>query len=989
MKNLLLLLAIATSSLTTLAQNEIKKWVFGQNAGLDFTSGTATPMFGSAMVTDDNSAAISDANGNLLFYTNGVTVWNRLNNVMSNGTGLLGNQSGGQPATIVPHPGNPNLFYVFTVDIYAFPNGLRYSIIDMSMQSGLGAVTATKNVLIYTPATEKVISVKHCNGRDYWLLTHNWNSNEFKVYLIDNNGFNTTPVSSFIGTVHSGGNLGYYNASGQITVSMDGSRIGLSIYDMGVVEFFNFNNQTGSVTNSVSISGFTNAWGVEFSPSGNVAYITRWQGSALWQVNLLAGNAAAIQSSSVLISAPTSPHATYKSGYLKRGPDGKIYVAKYNSPFVGVIDAPETLGLGCNYIDSGVNLGGPLCRVGFDNSTYQDPPPTPQIVSSGTCQYYFSLSDTTNIAEVLWNFNDPASNSADTSTSYNPSHVFTTSGVFNVQCIIDYACYQDTIYLAVNASSNVNSLFNAPIVNCSTTISFINSSNGATYYNWDFGDSSVSSIINPVHTYADTGVYSVVLIAGNSCSADTFSTTITIAPEPIVSISGVDTICPGQSITLTASGAITYQWSGGSTATTSSIFVSPIATTAYYLIGSNLQCPSIADTFEVFVRPAEIALISGISPICSGQSVTLSATGGSSYQWSGGSSSTSSTITVSPATTTTYYVMPGNGNCPGVPDTFTVVVIPNPIVNAGGNTQICAGQSTTLFASGGTNYQWSGGSSDTTATITVSPLITTTYFVTASNGNCTSGFDTITVVVLPSPTVSIVGPNAVCMGSSVTLTAVGTATTYVWGGSASGTGSTVTDTPGSASNYWVIGYNSLGCSDTAITTVGLYDPQSPAIIADDTICFGESLQLFCAGTGTYTWSPASSLNNAQIQSPTASPSITTTYSVQITDANGCIGNDTHTVYVEMCTGINSIPDQITSLEVYPNPSSGSVNIESSDFLVNKVQVYSASGALVMESIPVTPTSIFKLDMNILEDGIYFFRISSDSETYTQKVILKH
>lgn len=985
--NLLILFCVASSTLN--AQNENKKWVFGQNAGMDFTSGSPVPLLGTSLTTDDNSAAISDAAGNLLFYSNGVTVWNSQNNVMSNGTGLMGHISGGQPATIVPHPGNPNLYYLFTVDAWAFSNGLRYSIIDMSLQSGLGAVTSTKNVLLYSPASEKVIAVKHCNRHDYWLITHNWNSNEFRVYLIDNNGLNTTPVSSYTGTVHTGGTSGFYNAAGQISVSENGKRIGLAIYDMALVEIFDFDNSTGVVSNPISVSGFQNAWGVEFSRSGNVCYITRWQGSALWQIDLLAGNAAAIQASTYLVANPTSPHPTYKSGYLKRGPDDKIYVAKYNSTSIGVIDSPELLGASCNYIDNGFNLGGPLSKVGFDNCTYQHSLPQPSIVSSGLCEFTFNLSDTTGISNVYWNFGDPLSGSQDTSTLWSASHTFSTSGTYTVQCIIDYDCYQDTLIQVISASANIVAGFTTPTVICSQTASFINTTSGASGYLWDFGDSTTSTQQSPTHVYQDTGTFTVTLIAISACGNDTVSSIVTIATQPTISVSGIDTVCAGQTVTISASGANNYQWSGGSTATTSTINVAPIVTTNYIVIGTNNLCSSAPDTFVVTVLPAEIAVISGISPICTGQTVTLSASGGTLYQWSGGASGSTSSITVSPTTTTTYYVMPSSGLCPAVPDTFTVVVYPVPIVNAGGNTQICAGQSTTLTASGGTSFQWSGGATDTTVSITVSPLITTTYFVTTSNGYCTSGFDTITVNVLPSPTVSIIGPANVCLGSTVTLTAVGTATTLLWGGGATGTGTTVTDVPTSTTNYWVIGYNSFGCSDTAITTVGIYDPQSPAILADDTICLGETLQLICAGTGTYVWTPSTSLNNSTVQTPIASPTVTTTYFVQLTDANGCIGNDSHTVYVDACTGINSLTSSIIPIEIYPNPTSGSFNLDAHQNVVERIQIYSATGAMIKEQVPDHTTENFSIDLSSFEDGIYLVRIFTDRGDSIERIVLCH
>lgn len=1041
------------------AQNENKKWYFGQNAGLDFTSGSPVTMSGSAMNTIDNSATISDGVGNIQFYTDGVTVWNRLNNVMSNGTGLLGAQSGGQPATIVPHPGNANLYYVFTCDVMAGSNGLRYSIVDMSQQSGLGAVTATKNVLIYTPCTEKVIAVRHCNRRDYWLITHAWNSNEFKVYLINNNGFSPAPVSSYTGSIHTGGANGNYNSMGQITVSPEGNRIALSLYSDGIVEILDFNNSTGQVTNPVTINGYTNAWGVEFSPNGNVLYISRWVGSEVWQVNLLAGNAAAIQASTYSVGVPSGPHPSYKSAYMKRGPDGKIYIAKWTSPFLAVVNNPDVLGSGCNFVDNGYNLGGPTSGAGFDNCVFQSIS-FPTIVASGVCQNQFNLTDTTDVLSVNWNFGDPSS-SSNTSTSYSPTHAFTSTGTYTVQAVLNYICFSDTLTLTVNATGATIAQFTTTIGNCDSVVTFNNGSSNATSYFWDFGDSAASTASNPTHTYPATGTYTVTLIATGTCGPDTIqqivsvqtqptasitgtsgicagqsviltasggtnvqwsggssattssiivsptSTTIyyatvsngscasvpdtfvvTVDTLPTVQISGTDSMCAGQNIILTASGGSNYQWSGGSSATTSSINVSPASTTTYYVTTTNGVCTSNPDTFVVAVTPIQNVTIVGPTTVCLGQSVTLTATGASSYQWSGGSNATTAAISISPTTNTVYYASPGVSACPGTPDTIVINVVPTPILNVSGNTTICAGQSTTLTATGGTFYQWSGGATDTTASITVSPTATTTYFVTTSNGICSSPYDTITVVVTPSPTVTIIAPAMICPGAGVTLTAVGNATTYVWAGGASGTGTTITDNPTSPTNYYLVGYNSLGCSDTDMVSVGIYDAMAAAILGVDSICIGESTTLSCAGNGTFVWGPSTGLNTTTGSSVIATPTATITYSVTFTDVNGCSSTDAVTIQVDPCTGIADDAQQENQFILQPNPAMSSTTILFSGTGLTTISIYNAVGQLVSEQQVLFNTgSGIQLDLTALSDGLYTIQLTNENINTTKKLLI--
>src|ERR1043166_1948824 len=135
------------------SQNENKKWIWGYKSGLDFSNSPPTAITNAAGYTQEGTASIADANGNLLFYTAGDTIFNQVHQIMANGTGLLGHQSSTQAALIVKKPGSQNLYFVFTTNAFS-GGGVYYSIIDMALAAGLGSVT-TKNVLVYTPTTEK------------------------------------------------------------------------------------------------------------------------------------------------------------------------------------------------------------------------------------------------------------------------------------------------------------------------------------------------------------------------------------------------------------------------------------------------------------------------------------------------------------------------------------------------------------------------------------------------------------------------------------------------------------------------------------------------------------------------------------------------------------------------------------------------------------------------------------------------------------------
>ena len=185
----LFVLMFAVSAIhSTYAQNESNFWYFGSSAALDFSGANPVAVAGSAMSTSEGCASISDkASGQLLFYTDGLTIYNRNNIQMPNGSGLLGDGSSTQSAIIVPNPVSSNLFYVFTVAAQA-AGGLTYSVVDMTLQGGLGDVNGTKNVQLIDTTTEKVTAVMHCNGHDIWVIAHKYSSNAYYSYLITNAG---------------------------------------------------------------------------------------------------------------------------------------------------------------------------------------------------------------------------------------------------------------------------------------------------------------------------------------------------------------------------------------------------------------------------------------------------------------------------------------------------------------------------------------------------------------------------------------------------------------------------------------------------------------------------------------------------------------------------------------------------------------------------------------------------------------------------------
>jgi hypothetical protein len=252
----------------THAQKEGNIWYFGLNAGLDFSSGDPVALKNGQVYQSEGVASICDKEGQLLFYTDGMIIYNRNHGTMTNGQGLLGHNSSTQSAIIVPAISDSYRFYVFTVDAEAGSNGVCYSIVNMGLDGGLGDVEV-KNVQLLTPACEKLTAIKHCNGKDTWVITHGWNSNAFYAFLLTSTGIQAPVISRAGRSIDSdnGRTAGYMKAA------PDGSKLALANYRIGV-DLFDFDPATGRVSNPVELLASEEPYGIEFSPNSALLYVT-------------------------------------------------------------------------------------------------------------------------------------------------------------------------------------------------------------------------------------------------------------------------------------------------------------------------------------------------------------------------------------------------------------------------------------------------------------------------------------------------------------------------------------------------------------------------------------------------------------------------------------------------------------------------------------------------------------------------------------------
>lgn len=348
-KRYLLSLTLLCISTTNLAQHYADKWHFGNMAGLDFTSGAAVPLTTSQMAAGEGSASVSDpVTGDLLFYTDGINVWNADNAVMPNGSGLMGGLSSTQAALIVPKPENSNEYYIFTTDQIGGSLGLRFSVVNMLLDGGNGNVVA-KNVLLKTPVTEKITAVRQPETSNYWLVAHGWNDDAFYAYKVTPLGIDSAVVSH-TGIVHSDAVI--QNSYGQMKFNTCGDRLALAAGYLDKVEIFDFDVATGIVSNPQTISYADHVYGIEFSPNNNLLYVSTYEASGtLLQYDLTLPNTAAMISAVQIVSSTSDIYP------LQRGPDGKIYVVRSYNQYIGVIQSPDSPGsLACDYIENAIDL---------------------------------------------------------------------------------------------------------------------------------------------------------------------------------------------------------------------------------------------------------------------------------------------------------------------------------------------------------------------------------------------------------------------------------------------------------------------------------------------------------------------------------------------------------------------------------------------------------------------------------------------------------
>lgn len=594
-------------------------WYFGYNSAMDFNSGTPQVLMNSAMTSFEGSTSISDDDGNLLFYSNGLQVWDRNHNVMPNGSGLMGgpSTSSRHQALGTPYPGHPGKYLLFTTDENEnlYVNGLRYSVIDMSLNGGLGAVTATKNIWITGCDRENIAAAYASNGTDFWLLVPN--SNYVKIYRVDQS-LTFTPQIMFFPDLAVIGSFYFSNNGKKVAWNnmVPNSSQSPAPWDSWI---YDFDLETGILSNPIHLVNTGPIYEFEFSPDDSKLY--KWNSGRIVQYDLSLTTEVAIQN-----SATTVLEDWGTSGQMRNGPDGKLYFNNIGNA-VSRLDFPNLQGTACspqlNIVPLGhlsLGMGLPLFIKGvpFDAATVELSAMDTVCIGS---EANIAINAPGAGCTYTWLVNgDPiAPTSGDTLLVLPPQAA--DSVLVRVNMICDCGAVTTTKWIHY-VQAPAFALASDPVICAGQTL--VLGPPGLTDHLWQDGSTGST------YTVADTGTYWLQARDPWGC---TVSDTVHVdfgLPAPVVDLGPNDTLCVGHMRLLDAGeGPYSYSWQDHTAEQTYTAFASG----TYWVTVSN-NCGSVTDSISILQANTIDFSLGDDQTLCSGMSMLLQApTGQDHYLW--------------------------------------------------------------------------------------------------------------------------------------------------------------------------------------------------------------------------------------------------------------------------------------------------------------------------------------------------------------------
>lgn len=625
-------------------------WYFGQGAGILFQNGEPTADGNGKTNSLEGVAGITDTKGNTIFYSDGKNVYRTDGTLMpsvSSSIPLAGSSTATQGVVIVPVPsckGCQSTYYVFTTTDVNGTKQLTYSIVDMRRDSGLGKVIEKNIPLDTNSTTESIASVYVPKDSTYWVVSHDYGDNTFRMYRVTKNGVSISKTISIGAKIDSVG-----KAQGYLKFSQDGTKMAYVVPgpDRNYVEIYDFADSTGAISNKKVIDlgkAPPTLYGVEFSPDGNSLYTSLTAGvttlppadttikSQLLQFDLTSNDSATIGLSRKLIDSTS----TKNFGALKIGPDSKIYMAVQGSTHLAVIGQPNIILQTGSKVDTleykqlGFDLAGKLSQLGLPNNTSVAPEQDQQsgISVGDTClgaptqfQANHLCGEKLKNTKTLWKvYKGPAPQQGQPETSLpvatlggtgseqdlQVSTTLSEPGLYHVTVTMANRCKSDTTLPAqeftIKPMPNPDLGNDIQLCAASTTLDSKNTIANSRYF-WQRDGGLLADTLSTLNV-TQSGTYKVLVESDGCIKEDEIKVVLAQAPPFAVADTN---ICQNSSIILNAanpnfSNTTTYLWNTG--ATTPSITVS---TTGKYTVTINTpigstQC-TVSDDIQVTARP--------------------------------------------------------------------------------------------------------------------------------------------------------------------------------------------------------------------------------------------------------------------------------------------------------------------------------------------------------------------------------------------------
>ncbi len=599
------------------AGQEGAKWYFGGNAGLDFAGGMPQPLTDGKLNTPEGTSSIANSIGELQFYTDGITIYDANGNVMpcmadNCEDSLKGSPNSTQSVLIVPQPTCKGCEYLFnvitTTEISATEKQLTVTVVDMRRNNGQGAIVE-QNTILNNSTTERIVSSRNDADSTYWVITHDYGNNTFRVYHATTGGLSESGTFN-LGQSHDTEAKG----EGQMKFSSadsTGQRT-LAVVIPGppenFVELFSFSDETGQLEYKRTISlgpAPPKAYGVEFSPDGEKMYVTL-MGDGTAQSRLLQYDLSIEDDSLMLASVLViDSSATDKFGSLQIAPDGKIYMAIDGSEYLAVIGEPDRDAVrALEYEREGVYLGGKKSHLGLPNfvQNFTENSDGPGAQAEGFCSGSPTMFTVTPLCDPLkdqytWNFGDGTGEIYSDQTEMQ--HIYQNPGIYTVTLRAVNQCKDTTFVYEIEILKTPDPIDLGPDKDECRNVIPLEINVEAENYFWIFNNRIVGQ--EKIYNATASGMY--VAIAANGEQAECYQMdTIMVRRRipPAFTLGPDTTMCNDSTIQLRAA-AMSYnefKWSTGEISREITIRQPGV----YWVEVKNEDCYN-GDTITVTARP--------------------------------------------------------------------------------------------------------------------------------------------------------------------------------------------------------------------------------------------------------------------------------------------------------------------------------------------------------------------------------------------------